>query len=152
MPSTFKTNNLGLNSWIETDKPTRSDFVGDNMIIDNKLGSHIQNKAIHLTNEEKLRVTSPYTVKLLQGTDESTRKIDLDYEPSIIIMFAVDTPPMIDVNGVSSVCRGAAVNRYNSSGGLYINGSSVTVCQGERDGVSYNLNNSEYQYVLIIFR
>lgn len=152
MPSTFKTNTLGLNSWIETDKPTRSDFVSDNVIIDSTLGGHIGNSSLHLTNEEKLRVTSPYTVKLLQGTGESTRTIALDYEPSIVIVFAADTPPMVDISGSSSVCRGIAVTNYSSSGGLYLNGSEVTLCQGEHDGVNYNLNNNEYQYVLIVFR
>ena len=37
MPSTYKTENYLLNSWIGSDKPMRSDFVSDNEIIDENL-------------------------------------------------------------------------------------------------------------------
>jgi len=39
MPSTNKTEFLGLNHWSGSDKPKREDFVGDNLIIDSALGN-----------------------------------------------------------------------------------------------------------------
>ena len=53
MSSTNKTANLGLNSWIESDRPKRTDFVSDNTIIDNVLGNHVKDNGVHLTAEEK---------------------------------------------------------------------------------------------------
>ena len=35
MPTENKTANLGLNSWLGTDKPQRADFVEDNRYSDN---------------------------------------------------------------------------------------------------------------------
>ena len=63
MASTNKTQNLGLNNWLETDKPKRIDFVSDNAIVDNILGTHIKDNDIHLTSSEKDRVSEPFEVR-----------------------------------------------------------------------------------------
>lgn len=152
MPSTFKTTNLGLNVWLGSDKPTRSDFVKDNNIIDNKLGSHINNADKHLSTDQKTRLDSPYEIQTLQGNGEEIRTVELSFQPKIAVCFAVDTPSVITVNNILTVSSAIAVNNTGGSGGLVISENSVKV-KNETDGNAvYNLNQSGVQYILIVFR
>lgn len=152
MPSSNKTNNLGLNIWMPNDKPARGDFVLDNYIIDNKLGEHLLNQGIHLNEEEKLKVTQPYTVSILQGTDEETRTITLDFIPNMAVYFAANTPAVTEDGGTTVVNSGIAVKDYGTSGGIILSGTSVKVKQQIVDAVNYNLNSTDLQYILIAFR
>lgn len=152
MPSTNKTPNFNLNQWRETDKPTRSDFVSDNSIIDAVLGAHTSDTSIHLTAIEKLRVSSPFLLKLIQGTGESSRSVGIGFEPELVICFALDMPPMQTVSGVETVNCGIAVRNYGGSGGCEISNTTVLLTQGTVGGVRYNLNNDDVQYVIVAFR
>ena len=64
MPSTNTTPNLGLNSWLSSDKPKRTDFVSDNTIIDTVLGTHISDSNLHLTSLQKDYVAEPYKIHI----------------------------------------------------------------------------------------
>ena len=64
MASSEKSGNLGLNLWLASDRPVRADFVEDNRIIDEEVGGHLANGAIHVTQNEKNKITAPYAVKM----------------------------------------------------------------------------------------
>lgn len=49
MPSSAKTEKLGLNNWAGADTPKRADFNQDNRILDEKLGGHLENEDLHVT-------------------------------------------------------------------------------------------------------
>lgn len=152
MPSAFKTTNLGLNVWLGSDKPTRSDFVSDNNIIDNKLGGHINNTDKHLSADEKIRLDSPYEIQILQGNGDTIRTVELNFQPKIAICFAVNTPSVVTQGSISTVSSAIAVYNTGGSGGLVISENSIKV-KNETDGNAfYNLNESGVQYILIAFR
>lgn len=152
MPSSFKTTNLGLNSWIESDKPTRGDFVGDNVIIDNILGAHVKDNSLHLNEEQIAQIEEPYFFDILQGSNEASRSIKLSYTPRFVIYFAVNKPWIEHTTNGEVVNGGISIYTYGSSGGIAIGEEKLIISHGEIDGVNYNLNNMEYQYLLIAFR
>ena len=53
MSSTNKTEKLGLNSWIGSDKPKRIDFNTDNEIIDRAISQHTEDTVVHINAEER---------------------------------------------------------------------------------------------------
>lgn len=53
MSSTNKTEKLGLNSWIGSDKPKRIDFNTDNEIIDRAISEHTEDTVVHINAEER---------------------------------------------------------------------------------------------------
>lgn len=59
MASSEKSGNLGLNLWLASDRPVRADFVEDNRIIDEEVGGHLANGAIHVTQNEKIKSRRP---------------------------------------------------------------------------------------------
>ncbi len=152
MASTFKTTNLGLSNWLETDKPTRSDFVSDNVIIDNSLGAHLNDTTLHLTQEEKNQLSEPYIFDILQGTGEESRTIELLFTPRLVMYYAVDKPLIENSDTGSTVNGGVSAYTYGSSGGISIADKKIILTHGTVDGVEYNLNNSECQYILVGFR
>ena len=87
MSSTNKTSNLGLNSWIESDKPKRTDFVYDNTVIDRVLGNHVNDGNIHLTEDEKTKVQSPFVIHTIYGTGTATLNVKLGFVPSMVMIF-----------------------------------------------------------------
>ena len=152
MPSSFKTTNLKLNSWVESDRPTRSDFVGDNVIIDNILGAHVNNNSLHLNEEQTAQIDKPYFFDILQGSDEASRMIKLTYTPRFVVYFAVNKPWVEHTSNGEVVNGSISVYTYGSSGGVAIGEEKIVISHGEIDGVNYNLNNMECQYLLIVFR
>lgn len=52
MASTYKTNYLGLNQFVGSDKPKMDDFNFDNETIDQKFQEHVQS-SLHITEEER---------------------------------------------------------------------------------------------------
>lgn len=152
MPSKFKTDNLQLNKWIETDRPTRDDFVSDNSIIDKVLGEHINSGIEHLTSDEKLRVQQPYVLKLYQGTGDESRKFTFDFEPAAVLMFAFDTTPVEIENGKLVVNCCAAVKSYGSTKNCSLISKNFMVSQKTEESTVYNFNNREYLYIILAFR
>ena len=55
MPTSNKTPALSLNNWLGTDKPMRSDFTEDNLILDSVIVGHLQGAVSKLSaaNREK---------------------------------------------------------------------------------------------------
>jgi hypothetical protein len=153
MSSTNKTTNLGLNNWIETDRPKRTDFVLDNNIIDTALGNHIKDNQLHLTAEEKQRVTAPFSVFTVYGTGESTVELTPGFNPSMAIVCKKGAPFCVTENGVTKVNAGI-VTSGGTSGGLSISNNSVMLEQSSSavDGVYYNLNEHKALYLAVVFR
>lgn len=152
MASTNKTVYLGLNSWRGTDRPTRNDFVQDNNIIDAEIGEHKGDEDIHFTREEKHKFRHPYFFKILQGNDEETRTVDVDFTPTIVFCFAIDTPQVTYSDGTATVNGGVAISEYGGSGGIIIADKKIKLKQGAAENCTYNLNSSDCQYVIVGLR
>ena len=52
MSSSNKTNYLGLNQFVGSDKPKMEDFNADNRLLDEKIQQHIQSQ-LHLTEQQR---------------------------------------------------------------------------------------------------
>ena len=148
MASTNKTQKLGLNQWLETDKPTRSDFVSDNSIIENAISSHVENQTIHLTQSEKTRLQNPIAFRVYQGNDEQSRSFTLDFEPEFVVVYTFDEP----AKGSSGITFGFAANQKGGSLGVGLSGTTLVVKQGTVYGQSCELNRSDCQYCVVAFR
>ncbi len=152
MASTNKTPYLGLNQWLGTDKPTRSDFALDNSILDEKVGSHINASLQHLTSEEKEKLDNPYVIKIIQGTGDKIRTVTLDFTPSIALCFIPDAPMCVTENGVSTVNAAFSISDVGGSGGIIIAENAVKLRNTTDGNTVFNLNASGTQYILAAFR
>ncbi len=153
MASTNKTTNLGLNNWIETDSPKRSDFVSDNIIIDNLVGNHIKDMSLHLTADEKDRATRAFDVNTIYGTGESSTTIKFSYTPRVAIICMKNAPFTQQESDYVTV-NSAVASEVGTTGGINISQYTVTVNQSKTatNGVFHNLNCSGREYILITFK
>lgn len=153
MASTNKTS-LGLNQWIDTDRPKRTDFVNDNAIIDSVITTHINDNDMHLSSfEEKLRASEPFKIGTVFGTGTSSTLFKLNFEPKLVLVYKISSAPVEYANGYMKINSAIATNS-GTSGGVTISGDSVTLQQSKTasNGVFYNLNESFSQYILVAFR
>lgn len=148
MASTNKTANLGLNSWLGTDKPTRTDFVEDNAIIDSAISSHTGNSTAHLTSEEKSRVSSPVLVRQYAGTGSASLTISFAFSPKLVIVQRVDYPT---VSG-DAACFGVVTPTYGGTLGLELSASSLTVKSSSLSQGQSGFNENGGQYIAVAFR
>lgn len=152
MASSNTTPHYMLNNWSGTDKPTRTDFVRDNMLIDTVIWQHESDVNMHMTREEKQRISAPFQIKSLQGTDTATRSVTFDFNPKIVLYFAVGEPPVKTDNGVTTVNCGAAAYAVGASGNCALGTDTFIVTHGTDGTVNYNLNSSQCQYIAIAMR
>lgn len=141
-----------LNNWSGDDKPTRSDFVRDNILIDTAIWQHTADPYLHLSNAEKTRVSDPYVVTVYQGDDEDQRVINLGFTPKMAVCFASDEPPFALDNGAVVINCCIGVSGSGASGGFIVGNSGVILNHNTTGSVRYNLNSSDCQYVLVAFR
>ncbi len=153
MASTNKTPNLRLNNWIESDIPKRIDFVSDNAIIDNILGSHINDGDKHLTSSEKDRVSAPYVVSINQGSGTSSAVYQPGFTPKIALIFKSAAPTVQPVSDYLRINYAIATQK-GSSGGATLSGDTLTVTQStaQNNGTYYNLNQSGASYIIVFFK
>lgn len=147
MASTEKTNKLGLNLWSETDKPERQDFVNDNQKLEELLGSHLQNEALHLTATEKARVKSPYMFFSFQGDGKEKKNWYLSFEPTLVFLFAANELDGGKENGLKSVFQAALFGAYGTPG-ISVSGAKLTLAQqteaqAQEAGAGYRLRLNE---------
>ncbi len=152
MASSSRTNHYMLNQWAGSDKPTRSDFVRDNALIDTAIWQHVSDAYAHLSNFEKTRVSDPYVTTVVQGTGESSRTITFDFTPKLVIVFAADEPIVKYENGESVVNACAAVTAVGSTGGCAMSSGGLILYSSADGGVRYDLNNIDKQYIVTAFR
>ncbi len=72
MSSTNKTEKLGLNSWIGSDKPKRIDFNTDNEIIDRAVSQHTEDTVVHINAEERERWNNYMFTGMYYGDGSTT--------------------------------------------------------------------------------
>ncbi len=155
MSSTNKTEYLGLNAWLGSDRPQRIDFVDDNNKIDTAMKNHINNVTMHCTSTEKAKIQNPYTMVSYVGTGTETNVITIGFTPKFVIVFQKDTPPtQADTSGNTLINTTITADSNGSIGGAYINGYDITVMQSTQaeNGMLYNLNKKNGQYCIIAFR
>lgn len=158
MSSTNKTENLGLNSWIGSDKPKRVDFNTDNEIIDKAITEHEADMEKHITQQERDRWNNYMYTGVYYGNGSVQREIDTNcpFEARAGFVFANSR--------TISVTRFDDSQNINYFGlfGLYANTIGITL---DLDGktlrltqstsavtvneyANYNESGVAYQYVL----
>ncbi len=155
MSSSQKTEYLGLNSWLGSDRPQRIDFVDDNRILDNAIKEHITNTTAHCTSTQKAKYENPYSFQSYAGTGAESKVVTLAFSPKFVMVFTKDAPLMqTDANGVLLANFAIAAKSNGGTGGVTINNSNITVYQSltENNGVKYNLNKLNGQYCIIAFK
>lgn len=153
MASTNRTTNLGLSSWLPTDRPKRADFVSDNNIIDSVLGAHLNDSASHLTLSEKSKVGEPFVVCTLYGTGDSSTSCRFDFNPSLVIAYRLNAP-MSEYRNSLNIINSAVATTHGSGLGIALDNNLVTLYQGAVAGTDYfnNMNEVHSQYIVIAFK
>lgn len=146
MPSANKTSNLGLNQWVDSDRPMRNDFNSDNALLDLAVGGHINNSDIHVTAEEKELLKDSHIVYTYAGSGESTRTITLTETFRFIYIFASGKP--LSDSGKAYSAMGYV--SLGSSLGLSISASGTSFTVSQNDTAS--LNESGVQYKVVMFK
>lgn len=154
MASSSFTPNLGLCNWSADDKPKRADFVSDNGIIDTALGGHINNGSIHLTASEKEKALSPFAVVPYSGDGKSSRTIQAGFAPKLALVYLRNAPCVEYAGGATIINSAIAYYGMGGSSGLSLSSSGIVVSQQTTpvDGVRHNLNETDGQYVSVLFK
>lgn len=160
MASSYKTDYLNLNKWIGSDKPKRADFVQDNTIIDESIQKHIEEFGGHISMAERLKwndaAKKSYVTGTYSGNGYTAREITLEFEPSFVIAFKVDS--VIFSYQYMSNAQWSYVamgTKGGSSVGMSLTGSGFIVNQRtgtSPDAVYYKMNESGSNYCYIAFR
>ncbi|MBQ3264329.1 MAG: hypothetical protein IJH07_00995 [Ruminococcus sp.] len=154
MATSNYTPNLHLSAWLDSDRPKRADFVSDNSIIDTQLGGHIADSTIHVTSQEKAKLTEPFIFNVYSGTGESSRTISLSFQPKLVIVFKRGVPFVTCSGSVNNVNAAVGCYGHGCSAGIGISSSGVVVTQdaAASDGVKVCLNESGAQYSIVAFK
>ena len=156
MSSTNKTPNLRLNEWIGSDVPCRTDFVGDNQIIDTVVGEHCADAVRHITDTERQNWNAPFYVGSFMGNGASSRLISLEtgFVPKWGLIFPVGTFPSVnDYDNKADYNYFGVLSNLGSTSGLTLNSDSIRVTQSTvavstSEYKSYNENGITYVYIL----
>lgn len=157
MPSTNKTPQLGLNSWVDTDKPRREDFVQDNTILDTVISGHLSDMLLHLTEADRLKLSSGLVVGNRAGSGTEEASITLDFEPKLVFVFAKEKSPLdYSASGSYVVVNSGIATPWGNTAGVVVSGNKVTFKQSktnpEAGGTLLNLNKLYGQYVYLAVR
>ncbi|MBW7572710.1 hypothetical protein [Caproiciproducens faecalis] len=156
MPTNNKTS-LGLNSWVGTDKPMRSDFVEDNTLLDTLLTGHFGNAQMHLSPDDRTLLTQPFTVGSYCGDGAATQVITLPFAPRLVLVF-LEQMPANDYfpGGGYNENSFAAVTKTGGSAGVLLSADKLTVYQTQNPpaggGILNNLNGDTMNYIYVAFR
>ncbi len=156
MPTNNKTS-LGLNSWIGTDKPKRSDFVEDNTTINTLLTTHFNDTAKHLSAADHALLTEGFVLGNYTGNGAIAQEITLPFEPRIVFVF-LEQGVMNNYVPKDSFNKNnfAIITKKGSSMGLKLSENKLTVCQSQNTpsvgGIFINFNSDSDEYVYIAFR
>lgn len=142
LPSANKTPNLGLNNWCGSDKPKCSDFVQDNLLIDEAFHNHASDSDLHFSPADRARLNNLVSTGYYVGSGDTERTISLSFSPSFLFVFSSGQLPVSNGN----VHFGFACQQF-SSAGLSLNASSLTLSQ--TDGFSLNQSGKTYAYVAL---
>ena len=157
MPTENKTANLGLNSWLGTDKPQRADFVEDNTIIDTTITNHLNDFSLHLSSADRILLKNPFKIGVFSGNGASNRDITFDFYPRIIFLF-LRNAPFIEYDSTNGYTKiNAAVIAANGGGGtigasLFLDTLTISQSTSASSGRFTNLNANGSQYFYIAFK
>ena len=155
MPSTNKTTNLNLNNWVSTDKPKMADFNNDNSIIDQVVGTHVNDSDKHLSETDRTLLEDYVTTGSFTGTGSPNGNIALSFKPKAVFIY-MKNKPLVEYDATNGymLCNSAVVTNSGASVGISLSGKIVTVSQSQSDatdGVFLNLykNNTQYNYIAL---
>ena len=157
MPTSNKTPNLGLNNWVGTDKPKRSDFVEDNLLLDAALGGHISDMDVHFSAADREKWNDPVVQNVYSGTGQAEFVLNFEFSPKVVLVFCYNKGPgEISADGTYTIVNfGLATQRVHTAG-ISMSGNSVTVSQSQSvpgsGGTYLNLNSGTAQYGYLAFR
>ena len=98
MPSTNKTQYVGLNKWTQSDKPKMDDFNLDNQRLDDLLMAHMGGDSRgHLTEAQASWLAAPYRFGGYTGDGNGDQEIHLGFKPRFVVAFACGLP-MVEYN------------------------------------------------------
>lgn len=159
MSSSNKTANLGLNSWLGSDKPSRTDFNSDNEIIDSYFNNHTTDMEMHLSESDRDRLEEPYYIGTYFGDGKTRRTIDTQcpFDPTFGIIFCINYPMGVNSYETERNYNYAAfVSIRGSNLGVSISGNQInvvhTVQEATLETESATLNTSGLTYFYILFR
>lgn len=162
MASSGKTEQLQLSLWEAGDRPERLDFRQDNEKLEELLGGHLSDPALHLTATQKEYMKRPWGVHTYRGTGYSAQYVStITPRPGAILVFCMEAPPTLPMeDGKTEVFTDfwAPVNRLFLSQ-EYIGGGAVDVAANgmigflnlTKDNVVYSLNKKGYHYAAFYF-
>lgn len=157
MPTENKTANLGLNSWLGTDKPQRADFVEDNTIIDTAITNHLNDFDLHFSSGDRTLLENPFKIGVFAGDGASTQDITFDFYPRIVFVF-LRNAPFTEYNSSNGYTKiNAAVVASSGGGGtigvsLFLDTLTVSQSTNASSGRFTNLNANGSQYFYIAFK
>ena len=152
MPTNQKTPRLGLNNWVETDKPMRVDFTSDNLLLDEALGAHLEDTVLHLTGEDREVLANPAKSLRYSGNGAEKATVTLPFAASAALVFAAGKPLVeFDAQTGRTICNAAVVSQDYSGGGISLMNRNLVVKQKQEGEVLYNLNEGNTSYGCIAF-
>lgn len=130
MASTYKTNYLGLNKFVGSDKPKMDDFNFDNETLDQKFQEHVQS-SLHITEEERQMLgKANYVIGTYTGNGESPRTIDVGFDVEFGIIFALEEPiSMLHASAGVTGIYAAFITQQGCSKGVYTTENGFIVQQ-----------------------
>lgn len=156
MPTNNKTS-IGLNNWLGTDKPKRSDFVQDNTLLDTLLSAHFNDTSKHLSAADRTLLEQGYVVGTYSGDGQANQDITLPFEAKLIFVFfsRKNLNVFRQSAGYNEMNFGIATNS-GCSLGVFLDKATLTVSQTlttpSAGGTLVNLNVSGNTYIYIAFR
>jgi hypothetical protein len=156
MPTNNKTS-LGLNSWLGTDKPKRSDFVEDNILLDTLMTAHFNDTSKHLSTADRTQLEQAFVIGTYTGNGLASQDITLPFEAKIVFVF-FQRKPMNQFKQSEGYNENnfAIVTNSGSTLGVFLDKVTLTVCQTltapSAGGTLNNFNNSGNAYVYMAFR
>lgn len=158
MSSSYKTQFLGLNRFVGSDKPKMDDFNFDNSQLDSRIKEHFEDSAIHVTQAEKNswnNKANGYVMGSYIGNGAS-QTVSLGFNPSFGFVFAVDMP-MVQYSYAGNV-NGYYSGFYTKNGCSYgltkvNNGFTVKYVSGNSMGIDKSLlNENGRTYLYVMFK
>lgn len=155
MAASEKTAVLGLSRWKGTDKPRREDFVSDNDALEEKVGGHMRDAALHLNTERAARLDTPFEVRTYTGNGAAQRAVMFSFAPRMAAAFALGKATSVAESGYTKQYAALATAEH-AGGGLKLNSIQVLPQQDQSapgaGGTMFALNESGVEYLLIALR
>ena len=160
MEAERNTDALVLKAWIDVTAnfcPAASSDLNFQSFLDKTLlcGSHIRNTDIHVTPEDKARWDQSFTTGNYMGNGATTRTIELDFQPRLVLVFATQYPPVrVDFSASRSYCYWGVATPGYASQGLEISTGGFRLLSSSNyvAGTSYprlNESGTAYRYLVL---